>query len=205
MPTCCNFRDSTPSRTFQGRGSMRPIPVWVQNRLLPVIRQNNFATKSQKYSVRKSLGCSFAATSVFSVVALTSSARFVSSSPVTDSCPSAVSDKYVGAIRGGIVADAASMGLHWIYDTAKLKQLVDSSPSKDPAFFEPPSCPFYQSKTGQPSPTASKPPLHSHGGGRGRAGSAGAAWQRTQRRAMPARSRARVTGRQYASLSPAVQ
>ena len=50
------------------------------------------------------------------------------------------------------MADAASMGLHWIYDTAKLKQLVDSSSNKDPAFFEPPSCPFYQSASGQPSP-----------------------------------------------------
>jgi hypothetical protein len=76
-------------------------------------------------------------------MALATGSHFVSS---------AVTDKYLGAIRGALVADAASMGLHWIYDTAKLKQLVDASPTKDPAFFDPPSCPFYQSATGQPSP-----------------------------------------------------
>ncbi len=44
------------------------------------------------------------------------------------------------------------MGLHWIYDPVKLKSLVDSSKTKDPAFFEPPSCPFYQYTSGRVSP-----------------------------------------------------
>ena len=64
----------------------------------------------------------------------------------------AVTEKYIGAVRGAIVADAASMGLHWIYDTEKLKRLVDNSENKDPVFFNPPSCPFYQYTSGKVSP-----------------------------------------------------
>ena len=49
----------------------------------------------------------------------------------------------------GLVADAASMGLHWIYDVAKIKALTKTHA---PEFFEPPSCPFYKYEPGQLSP-----------------------------------------------------
>uniref|UniRef100_A0A7S0HZ39 ADP-ribosylglycohydrolase n=1 Tax=Hanusia phi TaxID=3032 RepID=A0A7S0HZ39_9CRYP len=56
----------------------------------------------------------------------------------------------VSAMKGAFVADAASMGLHWIYDANKIKELTGQH--KDAAFFEPPSCPFYSYKSGQFSP-----------------------------------------------------
>lgn len=57
----------------------------------------------------------------------------------------------LAAITGGFVADAATMGLHWIYDPAKLQSLVDSTGGK-PEFFSPPACPFYEYKSGALSP-----------------------------------------------------
>lgn len=56
----------------------------------------------------------------------------------------------VAAVVGGFVADAASMGLHWIYDDAKLAGLVAAAPQ--PEFHEPPACPFYEYKSGVFSP-----------------------------------------------------
>eukprot|EP00286_Rhodomonas_abbreviata_P006512 CAMPEP_0181317490 /NCGR_PEP_ID=MMETSP1101-20121128/16497_1 /TAXON_ID=46948 /ORGANISM="Rhodomonas abbreviata, Strain Caron Lab Isolate" /LENGTH=320 /DNA_ID=CAMNT_0023424889 /DNA_START=201 /DNA_END=1163 /DNA_ORIENTATION=+ len=53
------------------------------------------------------------------------------------------------AIIGSFVADAATMGLHWIYDDAKLTGLVGK---RSPEFFEPPSSPFYQYESGSLSP-----------------------------------------------------
>jgi len=57
-----------------------------------------------------------------------------------------------------MVADAASMGLHWIYDGEKLDEVKGDGPAE---FHEPPSCPFYSSKeypghykSGSPSPYA---------------------------------------------------
>jgi len=57
-------------------------------------------------------------------------------------------------MKGALVADAASMGLHWIYDPEKIISLTRKAPlcPKDPAFFEPPSCPFYSYESGQLSP-----------------------------------------------------
>lgn len=49
------------------------------------------------------------------------------------------------AVLGAFVADAASMPLHWIYDSNHLNSLVGN---QDPAFFSPPSCPFYQVSAG---------------------------------------------------------
>jgi len=60
-----------------------------------------------------------------------------------------VRDGCLGAVKAGFVADAASMGLHWIYDVSKLKELTKS---QSPEFFEPPSCPFYKYEPGQLSP-----------------------------------------------------
>eukprot|EP00123_Amoebidium_parasiticum_P013351 comp21908_c0_seq1/m.31454 comp21908_c0_seq1/g.31454 ORF comp21908_c0_seq1/g.31454 comp21908_c0_seq1/m.31454 type:complete len:340 (-) comp21908_c0_seq1:351-1370(-) len=61
------------------------------------------------------------------------------------------------AVVGAFVADVATMPLHWIYDDAKIKELVGGE--SDPEFFSPPSCPFYNNSdfpghylTGQPSP-----------------------------------------------------
>lgn len=54
-----------------------------------------------------------------------------------------------GAIAGAALADAASMPLHWIYDVPKLTALVGD---KDPAFFDPPSCPFYAYDAGRNTP-----------------------------------------------------
>lgn len=55
------------------------------------------------------------------------------------------------AVVGGFVADAASMGLHWIYDGAQLAALVAAQPTA-PEFHEPPACPFYAYASGAQSP-----------------------------------------------------
>jgi len=57
----------------------------------------------------------------------------------------------VGAILGALVADAASMPLHWIYDTDKIKALLAGRQDR-PEFFDPPSCPYYSYELGRNSP-----------------------------------------------------
>jgi hypothetical protein len=49
------------------------------------------------------------------------------------------------AILGAFVADAATMPLHWIYDRDQLKSIIGDKAST-PEFFNPPSCPFYNSE-----------------------------------------------------------
>ncbi|GMF43405.1 unnamed protein product [Phytophthora fragariaefolia] len=58
----------------------------------------------------------------------------------------------LAAVTGGFVADAATMGLHWIYDGDKMKQLAEARGSLGPEFYEPPSCPFYSYESGKLSP-----------------------------------------------------
>ncbi|CAI5709257.1 unnamed protein product [Peronospora farinosa] len=58
----------------------------------------------------------------------------------------------LAAVTGGFVADAATMGLHWIYDDEKMKQLAVAHGSAGPEFYEPPSCPFYSYESGALSP-----------------------------------------------------
>jgi ADP-ribosylglycohydrolase len=58
-------------------------------------------------------------------------------------------DPYMHGVVGSFVADAATMGLHWIYDPLEIQRLVETS---DPAFFEPPSSPYYQYRSGELSP-----------------------------------------------------
>ncbi|RLN58629.1 hypothetical protein BBJ29_007885 [Phytophthora kernoviae] len=58
----------------------------------------------------------------------------------------------LAAVTGGFVADAATMGLHWIYDGEKMKQLAAARGSNGPEFYEPPSCPFYSYESGALSP-----------------------------------------------------
>lgn len=60
-----------------------------------------------------------------------------------------INDRALGAIVGALAVDAATMGLHWIYDTAKIDELVSDG---SPLFFEPPSCPYYQYAAGKNSP-----------------------------------------------------
>ena len=50
---------------------------------------------------------------------------------------------------GSFVADAATMPLHWIYSSDKIRDLLDG---KDPEFFPKPSSPFYQYPLGELSP-----------------------------------------------------
>lgn len=54
------------------------------------------------------------------------------------------------AVVGAFVADAATMGLHWIYDGGKMAALVGARAA--PEFYEPPSCPFYSYESGALSP-----------------------------------------------------
>mmetsp|Transcript_22693 Transcript_22693/g.42466 ORF Transcript_22693/g.42466 Transcript_22693/m.42466 type:complete len:353 (-) Transcript_22693:75-1133(-) len=48
-------------------------------------------------------------------------------------------------VLGVFVADAASMGLHWIYDNEQLMKKLGTR-REAPEFFSPPSCPFYSSE-----------------------------------------------------------
>uniref|UniRef100_A0A383VKV4 ADP-ribosylglycohydrolase n=1 Tax=Tetradesmus obliquus TaxID=3088 RepID=A0A383VKV4_TETOB len=67
--------------------------------------------------------------------------------------PAATRDRAKGAVVGALVADAATMGLHWIYDQGKLQQLLASKGKQAaPEFFDPPSCPFYEMPSGSLSP-----------------------------------------------------
>lgn len=52
--------------------------------------------------------------------------------------------RIVAAIRGAIVADAATMGLHWIYDPSELLQRVVGE-DRTPEFVTPPQPNFYSS------------------------------------------------------------
>lgn len=62
-------------------------------------------------------------------------------------------EKARAAVLGAFIADAATMGLHWIYDPAKIQSLLDEKrASSNPEFFEPPSCPFYDYTAGSLSP-----------------------------------------------------
>lgn len=53
------------------------------------------------------------------------------------------------AVLGAFVADAATMPLHWIYNVKQIEQLVAGG---EPAFHDPPACPFYHYPLGVWSP-----------------------------------------------------
>lgn len=65
-------------------------------------------------------------------------------------------------IVGSFIGDAATMGLHWIYNQNELAEKVKQNGGAA-AFFEPPSCPFYQYQSGSLSPYGDEiiPFLHS--------------------------------------------
>ncbi|CAM9977229.1 unnamed protein product, partial [Phaeothamnion confervicola] len=58
------------------------------------------------------------------------------------------------AILGAFVADSATSGLHWIYDTSKIDDLLKGERALEHPFefYDPPSCPFYSSTVGNLSP-----------------------------------------------------
>ena len=59
------------------------------------------------------------------------------------------------AVLGSFVADAATMGLHWIYDMAELQARLAAGPGSRavaPEFHEPPACPYYDYPSGALSP-----------------------------------------------------
>lgn len=58
------------------------------------------------------------------------------------------------AILGGLLADHATMGLHWIYKPEQLAEVLAARPGSQeaPEFYEPPACPFYKVPSGEPSP-----------------------------------------------------
>lgn len=82
------------------------------------------------------------------------------------------------AVLGGIVADAATMGLHWIYDGSKITDLLKSKGREaQPEFFEPPSCPFYEMPSGALTPYGAElAALLTYANARGPAGVSGATW-----------------------------
>ena len=53
-------------------------------------------------------------------------------------------NRILSAVRGAFVADAASMGTHWIYDPKEMAKAVSSL--EEPEFKDPPTPQFYSSK-----------------------------------------------------------
>lgn len=89
-------------------------------------------------------------------------------SSITTMALSLSKQRAVAAVIGGFVGDAASMGLHWIYDADKLAGLVAQRPGGAAEFFEPPSCPFYSYTSGALSPYGDEVvPLLQHVAARG--------------------------------------
>lgn len=65
-----------------------------------------------------------------------------------------VIERAKAALLGGLVADAATMGLHWIYKPEVQAEAIAARPSSatEPEFHEPPACPFYKVPSGEFSP-----------------------------------------------------
>ena len=71
---------------------------------------------------------------------------------------SVLKHRVFAAIRGAFIADAASMGTHWIYDPAEMLQTVNDANA--PEFREPPSPKYHSAEefpghyngSGMPSP-----------------------------------------------------
>ncbi|KAL6745566.1 ADP-ribosylation/Crystallin J1 [Haematococcus lacustris] len=65
-----------------------------------------------------------------------------------------IRERAKAAVLGGLVADASSMPLHWIYDPTKLQAALAQRPgaAAAPEFHTPHACPFYQAPLGDLSP-----------------------------------------------------
>ncbi|XP_021359058.1 crystallin J1A-like [Mizuhopecten yessoensis] len=59
-----------------------------------------------------------------------------------------IAQRCVGAVVGSLVADAAAMPVHWIYDVGKMKKVVEDCQQK-PEFLPESRCPFYSLPTGR--------------------------------------------------------
>ncbi|KAI7846445.1 hypothetical protein COHA_000056 [Chlorella ohadii] len=65
----------------------------------------------------------------------------------------AVKARARAAVLGSLLADAATMPLHWIYDAGKVQSLLESKAKQaQPEFYPEPSCPFYSYALGRLSP-----------------------------------------------------
>ena len=59
-------------------------------------------------------------------------------------------NRRINSVLGALVADAASMPLHWIYnDTERLELLASRNLSATPEFFPVHSCPYYIAPPGK--------------------------------------------------------
>lgn len=70
--------------------------------------------------------------------------------PAVAAAPAAaVKERGRAAILGALVADAATMPLHWIYDAPKISaMLAERGMEAAPEFYPEPSCPFYKAPAG---------------------------------------------------------
>ncbi|KAG5192921.1 ADP-ribosylation/Crystallin J1 [Tribonema minus] len=75
---------------------------------------------------------------------------------VEDSVPSPSSTRARAAVLASFVADAATTGVHWIYEQDKVAELAaaDARQGRSIAFHYPPACPFYTTQVGDASPWA---------------------------------------------------
>lgn len=81
-------------------------------------------------------------------------------------------------LEAAFLCDAATTGLHWIYDPARIAALVRRRSPAVPEFYDPPSSPFYKASPVAPTPYGDElratvramamaaAANHSHGGGR---------------------------------------
>ena len=78
-----------------------------------------------------------------------------------------VKSRAKAAVVGSLVADAASMPLHWMYDHSELdSKLLQMGKEEAPEFYNPPYDKFYSYELGHLSPYGAPP------------GQLGAAWRR---------------------------
>ncbi|XP_033743115.1 crystallin J1A-like isoform X2 [Pecten maximus] len=59
-----------------------------------------------------------------------------------------ITQRCVGAVVGALVADAAAMPVHWIYDVEKMKKVIEDC-QQQPEFLPESRCPFYTLPTGR--------------------------------------------------------
>ena len=83
------------------------------------------------------------------ILAFASASTASSASPPQPLPEAAIAARAEAAMLGGLLADAAAMPLHWIYDVNEIARLVGNG---EPEFYKTPSCPFYKYKSGDSTP-----------------------------------------------------